>query len=175
MREAAITNGRGSAASTPTSQENAFPNDEDPSFPLPEHDGYTLLEDSNMNDDSTTSSENDENDTAWSDGLLNDAAVDEALRRALNSDEGIFGTFSSSAEHEYVPDESSPALLWRTPMGEDDRRIPLSEEKAAEIKACLRDFKLPDANLPLWAKQIPEEVWKQQLLLHLSSSPSNLL
>ncbi|KAH9279697.1 hypothetical protein ECG_07472 [Echinococcus granulosus] len=148
----------------PTSQGDAFPNVEDPPPFLPEHEGYTLLENSNTNDDSTgsrgsgSSSENEENDTAWSSDSLNDAAVDEALRRALNSDEGVFRTFPTSAEPEYVPDESSPALLWRTPMSEEDRRIPLPEEKAAEIKACLRNFQLPDANLPAWAKQIPEEV-----------------
>lgn len=164
----------------PTSQGDAFPNVEDPPPFLPEHEGYTLLENSNTNDDSTgsrgsgSSSENEENDTAWSSDSLNDAAVDEALRRALNSDEGVFRTFPTSAEPEYVPDESSPALLWRTPMSEEDRRIPLPEEKAAEIKACLRNFQLPDANLPAWAKQIPEEVWKQRLLQRLSPPSSDL-
>ncbi|KAL5103482.1 hypothetical protein TcWFU_001856 [Taenia crassiceps] len=176
MRDAAITNDRGSTSSTPSSQEGAFPNAEDPPFSLPEHEGYTLLENSNMNDHSTSSrssSENEENSIDWSSDFLSDAAVDEALRRALNSDGAVFGTFPVSAEPECVPDESSPALLWRTPVSEEDRRIPLPEEKAAEIKACLRGFQLPDANLPNWAKQIPEEVWKQRLLQRLSPS-SNL-
>ncbi|VDK41832.1 unnamed protein product [Taenia asiatica] len=181
MRDAAITNGRGSTPSTPTSQEDAFLNAEDPPFSLPAHEGYTLLENSNNNDNSTSSrssgsSEKDEeNGIAWNRDHLNDVAVDEALRRALNSDEIVFGTFPASVEPECIPDGSSPALLWRTPMNGEDRRIPLPEEKAAEIKACLRGFQLPDASLPTWAKQIPEEVWKQRLLQLLSSSSSSNL
>lgn len=100
MRDAAITNGRGSTPSTPTSQEDAFPNAEDPPLSSPEHEGYTLLENSNMNGNNTSSrsssDDDEENGITWNSDSLNDAAVDEALRRALNSDEAVFGTFPAS-------------------------------------------------------------------------------
>ncbi len=43
-------------------------------------------------------------------------------------------------------------------------------DKAAEIKACLTGFKLPESKLPAWAKEVPEEVWKKQLLERISAS-----
>ncbi|VDD76162.1 unnamed protein product [Mesocestoides corti] len=164
MRETAITNGLGSQPSTPTSLEDS--SGEGALVPFPEHEGYTLLDNSAVvNGDF---SDNESSDSCAD--PLGDATVDEELRRVLDSDGVALGSFPASEEPE-LPDESSPALLWNAPRSAEDRRIPLSDEKAAEIKASLSGFELPDSGLPAWAKQIPEEVWKQRLLERISMSP----
>ncbi|KAM7541246.1 hypothetical protein Aperf_G00000025244 [Anoplocephala perfoliata] len=173
MRDTTVPNDQGSKPSSPTSLQVDVIDDQ-PVSSSPEHAGYTLLVNtaasSESSDDDEQEDGSDEQDL--NDIPLDDARIDEALRLALNSDGANFGSFKVSAEAKDIPDESSPALLWSEPRKEKDRRIPLPEEKAAEIKACLKGFQLPEANMPLWAKQIPEEVWKQRLLQRIPPQPA---
>ncbi|VDL14610.1 unnamed protein product [Hymenolepis diminuta] len=176
MRDTAISNGQGSTPSSPTGfQDDAFSVlDGQPAPSSPEHVGYTLLENGFVSSQSSDEDEEEEMESGSgrqdsNTDPLDDARIDETLRRVLNSDGTHFGSFQASEEPEDEPDESSPALLWNEPRKDEDQRIPLSDEKATEIKAYLSGFKLPEAYLPTWAMQIPEEVWKQRLLQRISS------
>nr|CDS26046.1 expressed conserved protein [Hymenolepis microstoma] len=172
MRDTAIRNDQGSTPSSPVGLQNDEFDDLDGQSVLssPEHAGYTLLENSIISSQSSDEEEM-ENGNERENSIttpLDDTRVDEALMWVLNSDGAHFGSFPVSEEPKDEPDESSPALLWNEPRKDADQRIPLPDEKAIEIKACLSDFKLPETCLPTWAKEIPEDVWIQHLLQRIS-------
>ncbi|VDO09384.1 unnamed protein product [Rodentolepis nana] len=166
MRDTAIRSDQGSTPSSPVGPQDDVLDDLDGQSvsSSPEHAGYTLLENAIVSSQSSDEEEIENGSTI----PLDDTGVDEALMRVLNSDGTHFGSFPVSEEPKDEPDESSPALLWNEPRKDADQRIPLPDEKATEIKACLSDFKLPETCLPAWAKEIPEDVWIQHLLQRIS-------
>ncbi|KAL7063357.1 hypothetical protein AAHC03_01735 [Spirometra sp. Aus1] len=95
--------------------------------------------------------------------------LDSELYKILESDRA-HGSFPVQND---IPDESSPALLWNSGVPPEISEIPMTEEKVKQIKACFADFRLPETNLPSWAKTFPEDAWKEELLMKLRSSRSH--
>lgn len=103
MRDTAISNGQGSTPSSPTGlQDDAFNIlDGQPAPSSPEHAGYTLLENSFVSSQSSDEDEEEgmENGSERQDSNadpLDDARIDETLKRVLNSDGTHFGSFTVS-------------------------------------------------------------------------------
>ncbi|BHF58055.1 hypothetical protein SprV_0100100400 [Sparganum proliferum] len=95
--------------------------------------------------------------------------LDSELYKILESDRA-HGSFPVQKD---IPDESSPALLWNSRVPSEISEIPMTEEKVKQIKACFADFRLPETNLPSWAKTFPEDAWKEELLMKLRMSKNN--
>ena len=65
-------------------------------------------------------------------------------------------------------------IIWNEPrQGEN---ILLDTNKTAEILNVMNNFKLPPTSIPTWAKEIPEDQWKNDLLqkIRLRQAPSNI-
>lgn len=56
----------------------------------------------------------------------------------------------------------------------ESENIELDEEKTKKIKDLMQNFKLPDEAVPDWAKHVPEDVWKKNLLDCLSAKKQDL-
>ena len=52
--------------------------------------------------------------------------------------------------------------------------IELDEKKSEKINSLMANFKLPDSAVPEWAKIIPENVWKKNLLDSLNAKKTDL-
>ena len=52
--------------------------------------------------------------------------------------------------------------------------IHLDETKSKEINNLMSNFKLPDSSVPEWAKLVPEDVWKKNLIDSLNAKKTDL-
>jgi hypothetical protein len=52
--------------------------------------------------------------------------------------------------------------------------IQLDEAKSSQINSLMANFKLPDSAVPQWAKLVPEDVWKKNLIDSLSAKKTDL-
>ncbi|XP_052105166.1 uncharacterized protein LOC127738099 isoform X2 [Mytilus californianus] len=60
-----------------------------------------------------------------------------------------------------LPKPDPHTLLWNQ-KGEEDR-IDFDEENAEKIKTVMKKIQLPLCNIPDWAKDIPEDQWKEKI------------
>lgn len=60
-------------------------------------------------------------------------------------------------------------ILWNqvTPSAQ---RLQLDSDQMDQVKSAMASFRLPPANIPDWAKDIPEDQWRQCLVTRLASS-----
>ncbi len=56
----------------------------------------------------------------------------------------------------------------------EPEEIHLDEAKSQQINNLMSNFKLPDSSVPEWAKLVPEDVWKQNLLDSLNAKKTDL-
>jgi hypothetical protein len=52
--------------------------------------------------------------------------------------------------------------------------IKLDEEKSEKIKSIMSGFKLPESAIPEWAKLVPENIWKKNLLETVNAKKTDL-
>ena len=52
--------------------------------------------------------------------------------------------------------------------------ISLDESKSTIINGLMSNFKLPESSIPSWAKQVPENVWKKNLIDSLNAKKIDL-
>lgn len=52
--------------------------------------------------------------------------------------------------------------------------IPLDDSKSKTINNLMSSFKLPDTCVPEWAKNIPEDTWKKNLIESLNAKKNDL-
>ena len=52
--------------------------------------------------------------------------------------------------------------------------IPLDASKSQTISHLMSGFQLPESAMPDWAKSVPEEVWKKNLLASLNAKKTDL-
>lgn len=52
--------------------------------------------------------------------------------------------------------------------------IPLDTTKSQTISSLMAGFQLPESAQPEWAKSVPEEVWKKNLLAQLDAKKTDL-
>lgn len=52
--------------------------------------------------------------------------------------------------------------------------IEIDEQKSEKINSLMSSFKLPDSAIPEWAKLIPENVWKKNLIDSLNAKKTDL-
>lgn len=56
----------------------------------------------------------------------------------------------------------------------ESEEIHLDESRSREINSLMQSFKLPDECIPSWAKLVPEDVWKKNLLDCLNAKKLDL-
>lgn len=56
----------------------------------------------------------------------------------------------------------------------ESEEIHLDESTSRQINNLMQNFKLPDASIPTWAKLVPEDVWKKNLLDCLNAKKLDL-
>lgn len=56
----------------------------------------------------------------------------------------------------------------------ESEEIHLDEEKTKKINDLMQNFKLPEESVPSWAKLVPEDVWKKNLLDCLNAKKLDL-
>jgi hypothetical protein len=52
--------------------------------------------------------------------------------------------------------------------------ISIDDNKSREITNLMSDFKIPEQNVPQWAKEIPEDLWKRNLISTLNCKKVDL-
>lgn len=70
------------------------------------------------------------------------------------------------------PRSSKQGVLWNQTQCETNR-LQLDLEQVTNVKSAMAGFKLPSANIPDWAHNVPEDQWKQQLIARLRSPASS--
>lgn len=70
-----------------------------------------------------------------------------------------------------LPKAKKDDILWNHPAPEMDR-LQLDSAQLSKVKSAMAGFQLPRANIPDWARHIPEDEWKQQLVNRLASPVS---
>ncbi|XP_063429205.1 male-enhanced antigen 1-like isoform X2 [Mytilus trossulus] len=115
--------------------------------------------------------------------VLDDIPVPDVFIDAINSDsedddsEDGFGGYQMLPQdieedegsvdgdsHDEVPElpKSDPQTLLWNQNGEEDR-IQFDEENAEKIKTVMKKIQLPLCNIPDWAKDIPDDQWKDKI------------
>lgn len=56
----------------------------------------------------------------------------------------------------------------------ESEEIPLDATKSQTISSLMTGFQLPESAKPDWAKNVPEEVWKKNLLAQLDAKKVDL-
>ncbi|KAF7232737.1 hypothetical protein EG68_12065 [Paragonimus skrjabini miyazakii] len=78
------------------------------------------------------------------------------------------GAFGNSALYTDPLSDRSQAALWNSSENSLRDRITMNEDKVDEIRNCMSNFALSERHVPLWAREIPEEVWTRKLLERLN-------
>ncbi|CAH8495205.1 unnamed protein product [Heterobilharzia americana] len=96
--------------------------------------------------------------------------VDQLLNRQLCRTEfEPRGAFAVSSLVTNIVEDSSHIDLWNTNAHPSSSQITITPDEADTIKTCMSNFHLPVSRYPLWATQIPEELWKAKLLEKLGN------
>ncbi|KAF6776239.1 hypothetical protein AHF37_03686 [Paragonimus kellicotti] len=77
-------------------------------------------------------------------------------------------SFGNSALYTDPLSDRSQAALWNSSANSLRDRIIMNEDKVDEIRNCMSNFALSERHVPLWAREIPEEVWTRKLLERLN-------
>ncbi|XP_063429204.1 male-enhanced antigen 1-like isoform X1 [Mytilus trossulus] len=86
--------------------------------------------------------------------------IDEAMRNSgVHVQAG--GGAPSYMQVPELPKSDPQTLLWNQ-NGEEDR-IQFDEENAEKIKTVMKKIQLPLCNIPDWAKDIPDDQWKDKI------------
>lgn len=56
----------------------------------------------------------------------------------------------------------------------ESEEIHLDENKCTTINSLMQNFKIPDESIPTWAKLVPEDAWKKNLLDSLTAKKLDL-
>ncbi|KAA3681406.1 uncharacterized protein DEA37_0011905 [Paragonimus westermani] len=78
------------------------------------------------------------------------------------------GAFGNSAMYINPLSDRSQTALWNSSENSLRDRITMNEDKVDEIRNCMSNFVLSECQVPLWAREIPEEVWTRKLLERLN-------
>ncbi|KAI0243007.1 hypothetical protein LSAT2_009213 [Lamellibrachia satsuma] len=68
---------------------------------------------------------------------------------------------------------TSTSVCNETPHIKENIVEPMDPDQAERVKAAMKGFVLPMANMPHWASVIPEDEWKSQLLADVPSRGRN--
>lgn len=99
-----------------------------------------------------------------------------------------FAMFASSRAFEKKDDQNRAAAesnkpqyshLFETDVFErkialESEEIHLDENKCTTINSLMQNFKIPDESIPTWAKLVPEDAWKKNLLDSLTAKKLDL-
>lgn len=58
--------------------------------------------------------------------------------------------------------------LWSSGQGDRQTNIEMDSAKEELVRNAMANFSLPLSAIPPWAKHIPEEEWKQQLIIQIN-------
>ncbi|XP_001652986.2 uncharacterized protein LOC5569765 isoform X1 [Aedes aegypti] len=128
-------------------------------------DDFRMEEDFSINADGTTDdSENEyyeENEYMGYQPLNMRDSSNTIEEESDESESNTTVILDASATHELLNVD-----VWNAPRP-NELNIELDSEKAEQIRNVMADFKLPNASVPQWAIGIPEESWKEELLLRI--------
>lgn len=102
-------------------------------------------------------------------GLMNQQDLDDDEDFEASSDEETDGDEVETAAGEL----EDGMQIWNEPRQVEN--IVLDTTKTAEILNVMNNFKLPPSSIPVWARDIPEDQWKDDLLqkIRLRQNPSS--
>lgn len=112
--------------------------------------GYQMLPQDNDDNDSGSSEDSSVEE-------INADRIDEAIRNNVSSGGGGL----SYLQVPPVPKPDAQELLWN--QSRDDSVMKLDREKTEKIKTVMQKIHLPQSSIPEWAKNIPEDQWKETI------------
>lgn len=98
------------------------------------------------------------------------ALLDDVNGQMLQQDMDDDEDFEASSDDESEGEDGETAAggledgvrIWNEPRQVEN--IVLDTTKTAEILNVMNNFKLPPSSIPVWARDIPEDQWKEDLL-----------
>ena len=135
---------------------------------------YRSVRNENHTDDTSSSSDDDDDDEET---LEKNAEIDPdtefEMLASSRADPSFTVTKKNDAELEKILHLTEIDVFQRKNQLEPED-ILIDENTSKKITGIMSNFKLPDSSIPEWAKKLPEDKWKKNLLDALNAKKTDL-